>query len=78
MRSELRFDLTWLISGETRSHSAGKARDESITDHLPSLPRRSNCFPGARVHIITFALHTAHIFQVLDLALFRVPKRRGQ
>jgi hypothetical protein len=32
----------------------------------------------ARVKIVTFAPHTTHIFQVLDLALFGVLKRHGQ
>jgi hypothetical protein len=32
---------------------------------------------SARIRIITFAPHTTHIFQVLDLALFSVLKRRG-
>jgi hypothetical protein len=31
---------------------------------------------GARVRVITFAPHTTHIFQVLDLTLFGVLKRR--
>jgi hypothetical protein len=31
-----------------------------------------------RVRIVTFAPHTTQIFQVLDLTLFGVLKRRGQ
>jgi hypothetical protein len=30
----------------------------------------------ARVHVITFALHTIYIFQVLNVALSGLPKRR--
>jgi hypothetical protein len=33
-------------------------------------------FTEARVRIITFAPHTTQVFQVLDLALFGVLKRR--
>jgi transposase len=32
----------------------------------------------ARVRIVTFAPHTTHLFQILDLALFGMFKRRGQ
>jgi hypothetical protein len=32
----------------------------------------------ARVRVVTFAPHTTRIFEVLDLTLFRVLKRRGQ
>jgi hypothetical protein len=32
---------------------------------------------NARVRIVTFAPHTTQIFQVLDLVLFGVLKRRG-
>jgi hypothetical protein len=41
-----------------------------VTDHFIGL------FTGARVRVITFARHTTQIFQVLDVTLFGVLKRR--
>jgi hypothetical protein len=70
------------------SHLAGLRGNEELSDEEAPL-LMDNCSPHlaptavqllthARVRIITFAPHTTHIFQVLDLALFGALKRRSQ
>jgi hypothetical protein len=69
-------------------HLADLQKNEKLSSEEAAL-LMDNCSPhftpaalelltGARVRIIPFAPHTTHIFQVLDLALFGVLKRRGQ
>jgi hypothetical protein len=68
--------LAGLRRNEALSHEEAALLMDNCSPHLT--PAAVRLFTRARVRIVTFAPHTTHIFQALDLSLFGVLKRRGQ
>jgi hypothetical protein len=68
--------LANLRGNEQLSNEEAVLLMDNCSPHLT--PTVIELLTSARVRVVTFAPHTTHIFQVLDLALFGVLKRRGQ